>query len=167
MGVDSLVQALRHGPETVVITGGEPFLQWHDGQDGLNGSGGGLRELCRRLVEQGKQLQFETSGRVKIPEQVTGYVVCSPKPMGRPVLTVNMIDRSHALKFVVDADVQPTLDIIASWDLPREKVWLMPMGKSRQEQLALMPLIWQVACEHGFNFSARLHILTFDQLQGV
>jgi len=166
MSHDLLLEALRHGPETVVITGGEPFLQWHHGTQGQDGLGG-LAGLCRSLVAQGKQLQFETSGRVEIPEQVPGYIVCSPKPMGRPALTPNMIARSHAIKFVVDADVQPTLDIIASWNLPREKVWLMPMGRSRQEQLALMPLIWQVACDHGFNFSARLHILTFDQLQGV
>jgi len=155
--VASILEKLQIGPETVVVTGGEPFLQWHNG----------LKDLCRSLVAQGKQLQFETSGRVEIPEQVPGYIVCSPKPMGRPELTQNIIDRSHALKFVVDADIQPTLDVITSWKLAPEKVWLMPRGGSRVEQLALMPFIWQVVCEHGFNFSARLHIIAFDQRQGV
>ncbi len=155
--VVELLNELQIGPDTVVITGGEPFLQWKNG----------LEELCRELVDKGKTLQFETSGRVEIPARAPGYIVCSPKPMGRPELNENMVARSHALKFVVNADVQPTLDVIAGWNLPPEKVWLMPMGSSRREQLALMPLIWQAAARHGFNFSARLHIVAFDQQQGV
>ncbi|WP_232363844.1 7-carboxy-7-deazaguanine synthase QueE [Desulfogranum japonicum] len=157
MSVTALCEALRSGPDTVVITGGEPFFQWNNG----------LEELCHVLEEKGKRLQYETSGRVEIPEKVPGYIVCSPKPMGRPYLTLNMVTRCHAFKFVVDANVQPTLDIITRWNLPPEKVWLMPMGMSRQEQLKLMPFVWEVACEYGYNFSPRLHIVAFDQKQGV
>ncbi len=147
----------RRPHELVVITGGEPFLQWDSG----------LSQLDGMLSRCGRRVQYETSGRAGIPSDSRGFVVCSPKPVFAPSLSPACIPRVDAFKFVIHEDITPVLDFVRSHAVAAEKVWLMPLGACREEQMARMPRVWEQCVRHGFNFSPRLHILTFDDTKGI
>lgn len=146
-----------HSPRLVVVTGGEPFRQWDQGLD----------ELTRRMAQAGRGLQYETSGKAGIPENPRGVVICSPKPMKAPRLAPELVVRVDAFKFVVDDDLGPVLRFVADHGVDATKVWLMPLGATRHEQLTRMDQIWNACVHHGFNLAPRLHILTFNDKQGV
>ncbi|MBN2297189.1 MAG: 7-carboxy-7-deazaguanine synthase QueE, partial [Deltaproteobacteria bacterium] len=59
----------RYPGNTVVITGGEPFLQWNTG----------LSELHTKLIHMGYAIQYETSGKAALPRIDDAVIVCSPK----------------------------------------------------------------------------------------
>ncbi len=150
-------ETARRPDDLVVVTGGEPFLQWNSG----------LAQLAQNLARAGRRVQFETSGRAGIPENPPGFVVCSPKPVHAPHLPPELIPRVDAFKFVVDRDLAPILDFIRTHAIPTDRVWLMPLGATRTEQTERMPEVWAQCVRYGFNLSSRLHILTFDDKQGV
>ncbi|MFV0350268.1 MAG: hypothetical protein ACK5JO_16975 [Halodesulfovibrio sp.] len=161
----------------VVVTGGEPFRQWHTG----------LAILAEILADAGLSIQYETSGKAGIPAGCRGVVVCSPKPADAPSggcsgtydLEPESVARADAFKFVVDcggsdtpADscdraLAPVLDFIRTHAISPRKVWLMPRGARKDEQLARMQAVWEACVRHGFNFAPRLHILTFDDRKGI
>lgn len=49
----------------------------------------------------------------------------------------------------------------------RESVWLMPCAATRQALLDLSPKVAELARDHGYNFSNRLHLMLWDQATGV
>lgn len=158
MSLDAVERELGgHAPRLVVITGGEPFRQWETG----------LAELTRRLARRGRTLQYETSGKVGIPADHDGMVVCSPKPLPEPRLAAGLVDRVDAFKFVVKNDPEPVLRFVATHHIDPARVWLMPLGATRNEQLKRMADVWETCARHGFNLSPRLHVLTFDDKKGV
>lgn len=150
-------QVLSHNQKLVVITGGEPFKQWDNGLDTLAG----------KLVKAGCILQYETSGKLKIPQNPGGMVVCSPKPADEPKLDSDQVERVDAFKFVIADNIEPVLVFCRQHEIAPDKTWLMPLGKSRQTQLERMPAVWKLCVEHGFRFSPRLQILAFDQKKGI
>lgn len=142
----------------VVITGGEPFLQWDSG----------LRSLEERLVNTGFSVQYETSGKLQLPYDSGGYIVCSPKyTFGKWQFVSGNIDIADAFKFVVGDDFEETGRFIETHGIAAEKVWIMPLGATRDEQVRLMPSVWRFCTENRFNFSSRLHTLTFDSKRGI
>lgn len=159
MPVAAVAEALGDQPSLVVITGGEPFCQW----------AAGLAELAFHLEAAGREIQFETSGKAGIPPDAPGMVVCSPKPIDRPQLGEDARARTDVFKFVILEGTagEETLAWIQALQLPAEKIWLMPEGRSREEQLRRMPRVWEMCTAHGYRFSPRLQILTFDDKQGV
>lgn len=158
MGEEQIVErvlSLKSG--LVVITGGEPFVQWD----------AGLSRVANRLARAGRDIQYETSGKAGIPESSGGVVVCSPKPAADPRLAPADAARVHAFKFVVREDLSPVLSFIQRHEMEADRIWLMALGATRAEQQRRMPRVWEMCVEHGFNFSPRLHILAFDDRQGV
>jgi 7-carboxy-7-deazaguanine synthase len=143
----------------VVITGGEPFLQWSSG----------LEQLVAMLSGSGWQIQYETSGKVELPVVCPGSVVCSPKFLDGcwRIIEAN-IARVEFFKFVVgDADdFAVVADFIDRFSIDKRKVWLMPLGATRAEQIARMGSVWELCVANGLQFSPRLHTLAFDQQQG-
>lgn len=144
------------GRPLVVITGGEPFRQWSEG----------LAELEEDLIGRGLEIQYESSGRAGLPAEARGRTVLSPKPGQWP--PPEILARAFALKVLwTEADSPSILAAIAASGCPADRVWLMPLGASRAEQLARMPLLWDVCRLHGYRLSPRLHILAFDRQSGV
>jgi 7-carboxy-7-deazaguanine synthase len=161
----------------VVVTGGEPFRQWHTS----------LAIFAEMLADAGLSIQYETSGKAGIPAGCRGVVVCSPKPADAPSggcsgvynLAPESVARADAFKFVVDCGgngafaescdtaLAPVLDFIRTHAISPRKVWLMPRGARKDEQLARMQAVWESCVRHGFNFAPRLHILTFDDRKGI
>lgn len=159
MTIDAVLEKiLAFGCDFVVITGGEPFLQWDTG----------LYRLVSLLASEGYEIQYETSGKVPLPAELYGYAVCSPKFLdGKWRFDETNVGRADAFKFVVEEDLDGILAFIEEHKIARKKVWLMPMGETRKEQLARSSALWRLCTEKRLNFSARLHILAFDDLKGV
>ncbi|MFT5730127.1 MAG: 7-carboxy-7-deazaguanine synthase [Desulforhopalus sp.] len=159
IAVDLLVQqVLAYNCSFVVVTGGEPFLQWTSG----------LQELAEKLIHLGCSIQYETSGKVIIPEVNGGFVVCSPKYLENTwCFKEQNCEEIDAFKFVVDDEFEPVDDFIEHWQIPASKVWIMARGTTRTVQLQHMQKIWNYCVERGFNFSPRLHTLAFDNRKGV
>lgn len=146
------------GNDLVVITGGEPFLQWTSG----------LNHLEDLLIEKGLTVQYETSGKLLIPAESKGFKVCSPKHLdGRWHYIQENNHRADCFKFVVKDDLAHVEDFVKDQGLAANRVWIMPLGDHGEDQLALSPGIWAFCVKKRFNFSPRLHTLFFNNQQGV
>ncbi|BHH85220.1 hypothetical protein LA52FAK_35090 [Desulforhopalus sp. 52FAK] len=155
---DIMGQILAYNISFVVVTGGEPFLQWSSG----------LQELSKKLIHHGCTLQYETSGKLVIPEDSGGFVVCSPKYLDTTwCFKEQSCDTIDAFKFVIDNNFEPVDDFIAQWEIPPSKVWIMAQGTTRVAQLERMENLWNYCVARGYNFSPRLHTLAFDDRKGV
>jgi 7-carboxy-7-deazaguanine synthase len=155
---DIVSQVLAHQKNFVVITGGEPFLQWDNG----------LKTLEAELMARGCFIQYETSGRLRIPETARGYIVCSPKIVdGRWRFDLQNIPCVDAFKFVVKDEFEAVKAFVKSHAIANTQVWIMPRCSRRREQLALFRPLWQFCVKNQYNFSPRLHILAFDSQKGV
>ncbi len=141
----------------VIITGGEPFRQWRTG----------LKDLTRALLHAQRRVQFETSAKAGIPADTGAMVVCSPKPVERPMIAPELILRVDAFKFVIEDTIDPVLKFQREHHIDAERIWLMPWGATRAHQLRRMAGVWRLCATHGFKFSPRLHILAFDNQRGI
>jgi len=142
----------------VVITGGEPFLQWDSG----------LQQLEERLLAAGCRIQYETSGKLAIPLTCRGYKVCSPKFLkGAWRFAESNIRVADIFKFVVSDNFRQVENFIGKYRIPDRKVWIMPLGAGRAEQMELFARVWEYCVRKKFNFAPRLHILAFDRRKGV
>lgn len=159
MSLDAIYDKIANfDTRLIVITGGEPFLQWNDG----------LLQLERRLLHQGYRVQYETSGKIEIPVETKGFSVCSPKFLGsRWIFDEINLTRAQVFKFVADNDFDVIHAFIQRHDISPERVFMMPKGISREEQLNKLQDTWNFCVENGFHFSPRLHVLTFSNKRGV
>ncbi len=159
ISVEDLVEKVMAYPcRFVVITGGEPFLQWNDG----------LQQLEAALLQRGRRVQYETSGKVEIPPAAKGYTVCSPKFLeGRWQISETNVAAVAAFKFVVEDDFEQVDAFVERWQIAPAKVWIMPLGTTRETQLTHIEPIWNYCMERGFSFSPRLHTLAFNNQRGV
>lgn len=173
--VDELCAAARAaGVRHVVITGGEPLLQRDIGV------------LTAALAEQGHHLTVETAGTLA-PRFTCDLLSLSPKtgnstPSGpwrerheqrrldhAPLLALLGIHREYQLKFVVRAaaDLEEIETLIAELGAARERVLLMPEGRSAAEVAARAPAVAELCLKHGFRYSPRLHLDLFGGGRGV
>ncbi len=161
-----------HCPRTV-ITGGEPLLQQDEFLDVI----GRIRE---RQPEH--QFEVETNG-TKIPsplfhEAVNQFNV-SPKltNAGMPeslrlnAEALGFFARSPKawFKFVVaePANLGEILTLCESCQIPRQRVLLMPEGRTCMELDRHAPWLAEVCRDQGFRFSDRLHIRLWGDKRGV
>lgn len=153
----------KYKQKFLVITGGEPFLQYQ-----------ALLPLVKHWTfnNGNDNLQWETSGKVSMngrwPE---GKVICSPKYVNNK-WQINMDDPHNwvdAWKFVVanQIDMLRVKAFVKEHWLKTNQIYIMPEGKTRAIQLKRMPKIAEWCAEVGFNFSPRLHVLTWDNRRAV
>lgn len=159
--VDKALGMIRGYPcNREVITGGEPFLQW----------GSGLSELHRMLSAAGYEIQYETSGKVMIPDLDDAIVVCSPKYIGGAWRFHEAnIPRAHYFKFPAEnsAQLEKIDEFITAHGIAGEKVFIMPLGATRAEQLSRMGTVFDYCVKRGYRMTPRLHILVHDTRRGV
>ncbi|NPB00365.1 MAG: 7-carboxy-7-deazaguanine synthase QueE [Crenarchaeota archaeon] len=144
----------------LVITGGEPLLQ-HDSLKCL---------LCR--IYDRFLIQIETNGTID-PSSIIDlvhYVVVSPKlsNSGNPLEVRRLCETYKFLlkkfpdkiyfKFVIDKydDIFEVENIVNSFDIPRENVFLMPQCRSSSEHMEKLNLVQKLASEYDYNVSPRL-----------
>ncbi len=144
----------------IVITGGEPFLQWDSG----------LSALEQLLLKNKYQIQYETSGKVLLPSSPETTLVVSPKYLNA---NWHFLPENHshvnAYKFLYHKKNDGAFIelFVKTNHIPPEKVWIMPLGATREEQLKSMPETWAFCQKNQFNLSARLHVLAFNTQTGV
>jgi 7-carboxy-7-deazaguanine synthase len=161
--------SLRH----VVVTGGEPLLQRE------------LGELTRGLAANGHHITVETAGTLA-PEFDCHLLSLSPKtsnsdPEGpfrarhrelrariEPLRRLVSRHPEHQLKFVVrvEEDLAEVLALAQRLGVARERVLLMPEGRSAAEVAARAPTVARLCLDHGFLYSSRLHLELFGNIRG-
>ena len=157
---------LSSNRKRVVITGGEPLIQ--------------QKEII--LLPRERKYEIETSGTV-MPTKEMVFMVdqwnISPKLSNsgnskderfKPEILSFFASLSNAdFKFVVGKkeDIQEVLEIVDSIGIKSEHVLLMPLGQTIEELSLSDPVAEELAKEHGFQKTDRLHIKLFGSRRGV
>jgi organic radical activating enzyme len=161
---------VKHGCRHLVITGGEPLLQQQD-----------LALLAPSLRDRGFYLEVETNCTIgpepELIRDVDQWNV-SPKlqnsgnPMERReqpqvMETFRGLLNAH-FKFVVAApeDIGEVRSLVKRYDLPKNRVILMPEGRTPEAVQNRSRWVSQACVEEGFRFSTRLHILLWGDERG-
>jgi len=170
---DAAERILAYDCPRTVITGGEPLLQ----QDRFLEMIGLIRER-----QPGHQFEVETNG-TKIPspafhEAVSQFNV-SPK-LSNAGMPETLRLNAEALasfaaspkawfKFVVaePTDLEEIQSLCAAYQLPRQRVLLMPEGRTCEELDRHAPWLAETCRDLGFRFSDRLHIRLWGDKRGV
>ena len=164
----SALQQLR--PRNLVVTGGEPLLQQT-----------ALASLLS-LLDQDWTSEVETAGTLVPEARLTAAITrwnVSPKleNSGNPTdkrLRPEALRAFAALpnayfKFVIAAagDVAEVSDLVARFDLPSERVMLMPEATQAERLNDLAQSLVEVCVQHGYRLSYRLHVALWGDKRGV
>jgi|SRR5208282_4281285 len=160
---------------SLVVSGGEPMLQQVQ-----------LATLFRKLREKDNWwVEIETNGTIEPTDEVIKLINqfnCSPKTsnagIDNPIekrlkpaalQKIAKCGERATFKFVIQSyqDMEETKSIILLTGIKPEQVWLMPEGKTREEQEERQRQVKILALDNGWNFSPRLHILEFGNKRAV
>ena len=155
--------------QSLVISGGEPLLQQSE-----------LKELLYELEALNYWVEIETNGTILPNKEISSSVDqinCSVKLSNSGNSAKNRIRpdvlfklaRHHKtnFKFVIstEEDVKEVLHLVECYKM--KNVYLMPLGQTKQEQLANQHRVKELCKQFGFLFSPRLHVLKWDTKRGV
>lgn len=157
----------------VVLTGGEPLLQ--------AGACQALVELLR-AADASYGVEIETNGTLIPPPELDALLAqytVSPK-LASSGVEGSLRSRPQALeyfaqnpksvfKFVVgsSADAGEVSLLAERYAIAPDRIYLMPLGTTREELEALRPDVAASCLERGYRFSDRLHIHLFGNRPGV
>ena len=163
-------RVLRFECPHLVITGGEPLMQQK-----------ALAPLALSLKSQGFYCEVETNGTlVPGPEMVEAVSQWNVSPkldnsgneparreMPEALRVFRGLDTAY-FKFVIvePADVEEVSGLAGRYEIPSERVILMPEGVTRQAIESRGQWLAQACTERGFRFSTRLHILLWGDERG-
>lgn len=160
MPVDEVLSRIKeHKCASVVITGGEPFMQKDE-----------VAQLHRALIENGFSVQYETSGKAGIPDLKSAFIVLSPKrPARKWLISKKDIKKADCLKFVYDSAGTGRLikRFIRDNGIEASRVYIMPEGQTKEGQITMMPEVFEFCVKNGFMMTPRLHILCYGDKRGV
>lgn len=145
----------------IIFTGGEPTLQMK-----------ALSWLIPRLIHDFK-ISIETNGTKKIDRlpyvNLLKYVAVSPKFYDDKYAdSIHFYSELHNSTFkIVHTTDDEVLNMISDYEIPHDKVVIMPLGASRKELRINTPKTWQFCMDHGFRMGYRLHIEVHDMKRGV
>lgn len=162
--------------QDIIITGGEPTLHWDNKV---------FQELIEYYISRGHHVTIESNGsrdieftrayQTKIMFSLSVKLAVSGEPEKKriniPALQ-NILNNAPAyFKFVVDKE---------NWDNTQKEifdilnkipyyvdVYLMPLGETREKQIENTQFVFIKCAELGFSFSPRIHILAFNDMDGV
>lgn len=169
-----IAEALPDSTPIVVVTGGEPFLHARSAE---------FAELLRMVRNRGQAIHVESNGTIFPPPDVLellSVVILSPKldnaaDSRRPHdahladgwRDVARLQEVHLKVVCVDeADVWAAAELAAELGWPRERVWVMPEGTTRERLDARWPAIVDAAISAGVNATQRLHVLAWGDEPG-
>lgn len=157
--VAEALSSLRGKNDLLVITGGEPLLQEES-----------IRYLFEELWE-GKENKFEariveTNGTLLPQDDWADYWSVSPHTS---IDYQQWKQRENVYwKFVCDGaeSITKINEVVKREELPPRKVWLMPEGYTSEDLNAKRRFVVKKSLEHGYNYTDRLHILTWENERG-
>ncbi len=172
MSVKKILEKLTdYGCHHLVVTGGEPLLHQRL-----------LSSLLSDLKRLGFFIEIETNGTVVPSVEMFGLVDCfnvSPKisnslvqktvRIRQTALKAFVGSRKAWFKFVIceQPDIVEVEELISAYNLPRERILLMPEGTDAETLSARGKWLVEVCKQHGFRFTPRLHILLFGNRRGT
>jgi 7-carboxy-7-deazaguanine synthase len=160
--------------KALVISGGEPMLQ----QDRLI-------PLLQVLKENNWWIEIETNGTIAPTEEFSNLIEqfnCSPKTensgpdnplkdrlVPSALQAISGLGEKAIFKFVVQSqeDLPEIMNIVTAGRISAKQVFLMPEGRTAEEQLKRQEEVKQMCKVLNYNFSPRLHILEFGNKRGV
>lgn len=163
------------GVRALVVSGGEPLLQ----QERL------LSLLLSLKYYEKWWVEVETNGTIVPTDDIIKVVDqfnCSPKTANsgpdNPLLDRSNIPALQKLaslgeqstfKFVVqeEKDLEEIELIIAHSGIGSQYVYLMPEGRTKEEQIERQEKVKEICNLRGYHFSPRLHILEFGSKRAV
>jgi len=169
-----LAEVKRYPAKHAVVTGGEPLLA-HE-----------IEELTKQLKREGFHITIETAATIFKPVSCD-LMSLSPKlsnstPEGKfarmheehrlnvPVIQQFIDGYEYQLKFVADkkTDLVEIEDILSKLkNVDRDRVLIMPQGRTKKELRERAPWIVELCKEHGFSYTPRLHIELWGNRRGT
>lgn len=168
LSLDAVHERLRAAPvRNLVVSGGEPMLQQ-----------GVLRELTRRLHEEGWWTEMETAGTVapRSHDLVKQFNV-SPKLSNSGNLAEKRLNREALFalkgtgravwKFVIrePGDLDELAALVSELEL--SPVYVMPEGVDEATLQSRLRWLAERAVAHGYYLSPRLHVTVHGARRGV
>ena len=164
-------EILRYNCKHLVITGGEPMIQHRQ-----------LTPLLKCLKNKEFQIEIETNGTI-VPTPGFANLIehwsVSPKleSSGNPLSSrenpksyqfFGNLPFSH-FKYVIEKedDLAEVQNIVQKYNLPRQKIILMPQAKDRETLLKQSRWLVEVCKSQGYSFSTRLQILLWGNKRGI
>ena len=154
----------------LVITGGEPLLQQRE-----------LEPLVVSLKPRGFYCEVETNGTLVPGGELIGAVSqwnVSPKlansgnqsdrrEVPKALKAFRNLESSY-FKFVLvePADAEAVCALVKRYEIPSDRVILMPEGVTPQTVAERGEWVAEVCAQLGFRFSTRLHILLWGDQRG-
>jgi organic radical activating enzyme len=163
-----LAWATAHPSPLYVVTGGEPLLQPY-----------GLTALAAGLTGSGARVEIETNGTlVPPPELLRNGVTFNVSPkLSNAALSARRRIRPEALevlarsgraifKFVVSAvdDLEEVAELEDRFALG--PIWITPEATSSSQVIAGVRALADPVIARGWNLSARLHVLAWEDARG-
>lgn len=159
----------QEGPRHLVITGGEPMLQFR-----------AVAELYNLLDKCGWTLELETAGTIKLPWDIFDQYNVSPKlansgnylPHRFKLEALQSFPRyfgKTSFKFVI-AEATDLLEvdaIVETVGVMPQYVYLMPEGITPEAIQQGLDKLIPLAIKRGYNVTPRLHILQWGAKRGV
>ena len=148
-----------------VITGGEPLLQ----QD----------EIIKLIKDEKPEwVEIETNGIIEPKKELIKLVNLwniSPKNEKYQKYKIDTTPKIfNSLKLLKDYVIKIVYTgkedenfIFQFKKIPKEKIYIMPEGKTREEQFRKSPDIIKFCLKNNFNFSPRLHVLVWNRKRAV
>lgn len=170
---DAIDQISGYSIKRAVITGGEPMLQ----QKGVLKLVKGLKEK-----EEDYWVEIETNGTIAPSQELideVGQFNVSPKlansgnmPNKRrkdEALEAFVLSDKADFKFVVSGpdDITEILELVLDHQIPPQKVFLMPEGRTEEEVTKHTQELVELAKAYNFNVTTRLHVLIWGAKRGV
>lgn len=147
----------------LVITGGEPLLQWKEVNELLSLLGPGLVEIeTNGTINPEPQPQRHIFWNVSPKLSNSGNV----KPLSEYFLDAEV---DAIFKFVVDKerDFEEINEFVDKHNIYEGYVYLMPQSTSPEEHNSKLPFIIGFAKKMGYNVTPRLQILAYGLRRGV
>ncbi|MEX2581448.1 MAG: 7-carboxy-7-deazaguanine synthase QueE [Verrucomicrobiales bacterium] len=166
-------RVLRYPASNYVFTGGEPLLQekaWVALMDAL----AARRRDARFEIETNGTLFpgaafLERIHRCNVSPKLANSGVDAALRFKPEVLRQFAETEKADFKFVVgnEADISEILALAEAIPLPAGRVFLMPKARTVAELEACQGRAAQLALDHGFNYSDRLHLRLFGATRGT
>lgn len=135
----------------LVITGGEPMLQQK-----------AISEIRKKFPDYHIEIETNGSRPVRCFDDVDLFTVSyKTKNSGNAPYSLKTKNKKCVYKFVVKTprDFAEIEKIIKKYNLPSNKIFLMPEGATARQLMEKQGFIIEYCKKRGYKFSSRLHIL--------
>lgn len=160
-----LKEIKKHPCNHLVVTGGEPLLQQNE-----------LIGLFKKLKTNSPPffIEIETSGTLEthLNKYIDQYNI-SPKLSNSNNKNAKIKPETFPMnksffKFVIDSpkDLNEVKVMIKKFDLPKEKIILMPQGITKKAMKEKTKWLAEICKKNGFKLSPRLHIEIWGNKKG-